>query len=335
MNSLELNGLTPYSVLHQDENENSKQIQKMAENESYIIEATDLRKNFNSHVAVDWISFHLAPGECLGLLGPNGAGKTSTIRMIYGFSPMTSGSLKVFGLEINLWWRQIKARIGVCQQDNNLDPDLSVLQNLELFARYFNIARREARDRALQLLNFIALESRKNDKVTSLSGGMMRRLVLARALINNPELLILDEPTTGLDPQARHQVWERLELLRANGLSILLTTHYMDEASRLCDRLIIMHHGKILVEGKPADLIRSHAGDHVVEIVNPGQEVKDFVIEHDYLHDVLDHRLIIYGKEADRLFEVIGDRFCVETCIKRLATLEDVFLRLTGRELRE
>ncbi|MGO9313089.1 MAG: ABC transporter ATP-binding protein [Syntrophobacteraceae bacterium] len=307
----------------------------MAENESYIIEAAGLRKKFNGHVAVDGISFHLAPGECVGLLGPNGAGKTSTIRMIYGFSPMTSGSLKVFGLEINFWWRQIKARIGVCQQENNLDPDLSVLQNLELFARYFNIARKDARDRALQLLNFIALQSRKDDKVTSLSGGMMRRLVLARALINNPELLILDEPTTGLDPQARHQVWERLELLRANGLSVLLTTHYMDEASRLCDRLIIMDHGKILVEGKPADLIRSHAGDHVVEIVNPGQEVKDFVDEHDYLHDVLDHRIIIYGREADRLFDIIGDRFCVETCIKRLATLEDVFLRLTGRELRE
>ena len=245
------------------------------------------------------------------------------------------GSLKVFGLDINFRPRQIKARIGVCQQENNLDPDLSVLQNLQVFARYFNIPRREATDRAIQLLKFMALENRKDDKVTSLSGGMMRRLVLSRALINNPELLILDEPTTGLDPQARHQVWERLELLRANGLSILLTTHYMDEASRLCERLIIMDHGHILVEGGPAELIRSHAGDHVVEIVNPGQEVVEFVAAHDFLHDSLDHRMIIYGKEADRLFELIGDRFCEQTCIRRMATLEDVFLRLTGRELRE
>jgi lipooligosaccharide transport system ATP-binding protein len=181
----------------------------------------------------------------------------------------------------------------------------------------------------------MSLETRKDDRVTSLSGGMMRRLVLARALINNPELLILDEPTTGLDPQARHQVWERLEMLRANGLSILLTTHYMDEASRLCERLIIMDHGVILVEGKPADLIRSYAGDHVVEIVDPGRDVTEFVTAHDFVHDSLDHRIIIYGMEADKLFEVIGDRFCDETCIKRLATLEDVFLRLTGRELRE
>ncbi len=307
----------------------------MAENERYIIRAIDLRKKFDGFTAVDGVSFHLVPGECLGLLGPNGAGKTSTIRMVYGFSPMASGSLEVFGLDINTKWRQITARIGVCQQENNLDPDLSVLQNLQIFARYFNIPQKETRDRALQLLKFIALESRKDDKVTSLSGGMMRRLVLARALINNPELLILDEPTTGLDPQARHQVWERLELLQANGLSILLTTHYMDEASRLCERLIIMDHGKILVEGKPADLIRSQAGDHVVEIVNPGRDVKEFVNAHSFLHDALEHRMIIYGREADRLFDVIGDKFCRETCIKRLATLEDVFLRLTGRELRE
>jgi lipooligosaccharide transport system ATP-binding protein len=307
----------------------------MAENERHIIRATDLRKKFNGFQAVDGVSFQLAPGECLGLLGPNGAGKTSTIRMVYGFSPMTSGNMEVFGLDINTTWRQIKARIGVCQQENNLDPDLSVLQNLEIFARYFNIPRKQTRDLSLQLLNFIALENRKDDKVTSLSGGMMRRLVLARALINNPELLILDEPTTGLDPQARHQVWERLELLQAKGLSILLSTHNMDEASRLCERLIIMDHGKILVEGKPADLIRSNAGDHVVEILNPGRDVKEFVNAHKFLHDALDHRMIIYGMESDRLFELIGDKFCRETCIKRLATLEDVFLRLTGRELRE
>jgi lipooligosaccharide transport system ATP-binding protein len=307
----------------------------MGEKERYIIEAAELRKEFGGITAVDGVSFHLVPGECLGLLGPNGAGKTSTIRMAYGFSPITSGSLKVFGMDISSRPREIKARIGVCQQDNNLDPDLSVLQNLEVFGRYFNIARKETLDRALQLLKFMSLENRKDDKVTSLSGGMMRRLVLARALINNPELLILDEPTTGLDPQARHQVWERLEMLRANGLSILLTTHYMDEASRLCERLIIMHNGKILVEGKPTDLIRAYAGDHVVEIVNPGTDVMEFVNTNDLVHDSLDHRVIIYGRESDRLFEVIGDRFCDETCIKRLATLEDVFLRLTGRELRE
>ncbi len=300
-----------------------------------IIAARNLKKTFNGSTAVDGVSFNLFPGECLGLLGPNGAGKTSTIRMVYGFSPMTSGTMEVFGIDIRTGWRQIKGRIGVCQQENNLDPDLSVLQNLEIFARYFNISRKDARERALQLLKFIALEHRKEDKVTSLSGGMMRRLVLARALINNPELIILDEPSTGLDPQARHQVWERLELLRANGLSILLTTHYMDEASRLCDRLIIMDHGKILVEGAPSDLIRKYAGDHVVEIVNPDQDVRDLVTSQEFMHDMLEHRIIVYGKEEDHLFEVISDRFCKDTCIKRMATLEDVFLRLTGRELRE
>ncbi|MGO9415723.1 MAG: ATP-binding cassette domain-containing protein, partial [Syntrophobacteraceae bacterium] len=278
---------------------------------------------------------NLAPGECLGLLGPNGAGKTSTIRMVYGFSPITAGRLEVFGLDIETGWRRIRAKIGVCQQENNLDPDLTVLQNLEVFARYFNVPRKETTNRALQLLKFIALENRKDDKVTSLSGGMVRRLVLARALINNPELLILDEPTTGLDPQARHQMWERLELLQANGISILLTTHYMDEASRLCDRLIIMDHGRILVEGKPADLIHAHVGDHVVEIANPDVEVIEVVDSHGFMNDLLDHRIIIYGEEGDNLFDVIGERLCGKSCIKRLATLEDVFLRLTGRELRE
>lgn len=300
-----------------------------------IIDAKDLRKVFNGTTAVDGVTFQLYPGECLGLLGPNGAGKTSTIRMVYAFSPMTGGSLKVFGIDIETGWREIKARIGVCQQDNNLDPDLSVLQNLELFARYYDIPKKDAKDRARQLLQFIALEHRSEDKVTSLSGGMMRRLVLARALINNPELLVLDEPTTGLDPQSRHQVWERLELLRSNGLSILITTHYMDEAHRLCDRLIIMDHGKILVEGEPVELIRSYAGEQVVEIVNPGREVREFVMASAYMHDMLDHRIILYGREDDHLFELIGEKFCEQGCIKRMATLEDVFLRLTGRGLRE
>jgi len=307
----------------------------MSEEQGYIIDARDLRKVFDNVMAVDGVTFQLLPGECLGLLGPNGAGKTSTIRMIYGFSPMTSGSLKVFDIDARTGLRAIKARIGVCQQENNLDPDLSVIQNLEVFARYFDIPRHPARERAGELLKFIALEHRKDEKVTNLSGGMMRRLVLARALINNPDLLILDEPTSGLDPQSRHQVWERLELLRANGLSIFITTHYMDEASRLCDRLIIMDHGKILVEGEPAELVQRYAGDHVVEIVNPGSDARDFVRSRGFTHDMLDHRIIIYGRETERLFDMIGDQFCKETCIKRMATLEDVFLRLTGRELRE
>ncbi|MCE5334958.1 MAG: ATP-binding cassette domain-containing protein [Desulfobacteraceae bacterium] len=307
----------------------------MTETRTNIIEAINLRKAYNGFVAVDGVSFNLLKGECLGLLGPNGAGKTSTIRMLYGFSPMSGGILRVFGNDIEVGLRQIKSRLGVCQQENNLDPDLSVLENLQVFARYFNIPRKETRDRALQLLKFIALDHRKDDKVMSLSGGMMRRLVLARALINNPDLLILDEPTTGLDPQARHQVWERLEMLRANGLSILITTHYMEEASRLCDRLIIMDQGKILVAGEPADLIEQYAGDHVVEIVNPDDEVRELVESRGFMHDSLEHRIIIYGKKAERLFEVVGEQFCRQTCVKRMASLEDVFLRLTGRELRE
>lgn len=307
----------------------------MTSQSEHVIDAGNLRKVFGDFVAVDDVSFHLLPGECLGLLGPNGAGKTSTIRMIYGFSPMTSGSLTVFGLDIRTDWRVIKSRIGVCQQENTLDPDLSVLQNLEVFAGYFDIPKRDATQRAERLLQFIAMGHRSNDKVTSLSGGLIRRLVLARALINDPRLLILDEPTTGLDPQSRHQVWEKLEQLRAEGLSVLLTTHYMDEASHLCDRLIILDHGKILVQGKPPDLIRKYAGRDVIEVINPSAELRTHVQSQQLMHDNLDRRLIIYGQENDRIFERIAGHYCSENCIRRMATLEDVFLRLTGRDLRE
>jgi lipooligosaccharide transport system ATP-binding protein len=302
---------------------------------THVIETRNLRKTYGDFVAVDDVSFHLLPGECLGLLGPNGAGKTSTVRMIYGFSPMTDGKLQVFGLDVRTDWRTIKSRIGVCQQENNLDPDLTVIQNLQVFARYFDIPKAVARAKAEQLLHFIALQQRQNETVTSLSGGMMRRLVLARALINDPELLLLDEPTTGLDPQSRHQVWERLEELRANGLSILLTTHNMDEASHLCDRLIIMDHGKILVQGKPSWLVREYAGRDVIEAVNPSDELRSFVRTQPFMYDDLEHRIIVYGQEGEQLFEKIGKRFCTDDCIMRMATLEDVFLRLTGRELRE
>jgi lipooligosaccharide transport system ATP-binding protein len=301
----------------------------------YIIEARNLTKQFGDFVAVDSISFQVLPGECFGLLGPNGAGKTSTIRMTYGFSPITDGDLEVFGRNITSDWRAIRYRIGVCQQENNLDPDLTVQQNLELFAHYFDILGKEARSKAEKLLHFIALDHRKAARVTELSGGMMRRLMIARALINDPQLLILDEPTTGLDPQSRHQVWQKLEELRSKGLSILLTTHYMEEASRLCDRLIIMDHGKILVQGKPSDLVTQHVDRHVIEVAKPSPELRAFLQSQRLKHDDLGHRLLIYGKESDQLFHTISSRYCKDDCMLRMATLEDVFLRLTGRELRE
>ena len=303
----------------------------------YVIEAENLRKTFGAFTAVDGITFRARRGECFGILGPNGAGKTSTIRMIYGFSPLSGGSLHVLGEDVTLRraLRKVKYRIGVCQQDNNLDPELSVLQNLEVFASYFDIAAPQAVERALALLQFIALENRKDTPIPELSGGLMRRLVLARALINEPDLLILDEPTTGLDPQSRHQLWERLEGLRARGISILLTTHYMEEAARLCDRLIIMDHGRILVEGRPQDLIRDHAGKDIIEVGDPGEELRAFVRDRGLRHDDLGHRILIYCDERDQLYREVSEHYCRDGCILRTATLEDVFLKLTGRELRE
>jgi lipooligosaccharide transport system ATP-binding protein len=300
-----------------------------------IIEAVNVTKTFGDIVAVDGVSFRVFSGECFGLLGPNGAGKTSTISMIYGFSPMNGGSLKVFGLDLPRNLRAIKLRIGVCQQENNLDPDLTVQQNFEVYARYFDISRREARNTARRLLRFIALDHRMDARVPELSGGMMRRLVLARALINDPELLILDEPTTGLDPQSRHLVWEKLQQLRSEGLSILLTTHYMDEAARLCDRLVIMDHGRILVEGKPLDLIKRYVGQNVLEVTTPSNDLRTRVRSQGLNHEDLGHRLIVYGEESDHLFHEVSKAYCKEGCILRMATLEDVFLKLTGRELRE
>ena len=301
----------------------------------YIVQAENLLKKFGDFVAVNRISFQVATGEFFGILGPNGAGKTTTVRMVYGFSPMSGGSLKVFGLDISRDWRQIKSRIGVCQQENSLDPDLTVLQNLEVFARYFDMPKKEARKKAMELLDFIALNHRLNAPVTELSGGMMRRLVLARSLINNPDLLILDEPTTGLDPQSRHQMWDRLEELQGKGISILLTTHYMEEASRLCDRLIIIDHGLILVEGKPEELIRQHVGGNVIEIAGPTNELRSFIQSHQLPYEDLGHRLVVYCEDRGELYQRITRDFCTEGCVMRLATLEDVFLKLTGRELRE
>ncbi|MDY0383386.1 ATP-binding cassette domain-containing protein [Trichlorobacter sp.] len=302
---------------------------------SAVIETSNLRKSFGSFVAVDGISLSVQPGECFGLLGPNGAGKTTTIRMLYGFTPRDSGSLRLFDTDCDGAWRQLKGRIGICQQDNNLDPDLTVRENLEVFAAYFNLPQAVVRQRVASLLQFISLEGREQAGVRDLSGGMMRRLVLARALINEPQLLILDEPTTGLDPQSRHQLWSRLDELKARGLTTLLTTHYMDEAQRLCDRLVIMDQGKILVEGAPRDLIRQHVGDSVIEVVAACEGLRRMILERGLPHEDLGQRLVIYSGNGEALYRELLAEHCREGCMLRPATLEDVFLRLTGRELRE
>jgi lipooligosaccharide transport system ATP-binding protein len=255
--------------------------------------------------------------------------------MLYGFSPPTHGELHIFGMDIRTDYRKIKSRIGVCQQDNTLDPDLTVEQNLHVFAGYFSIPKKEANERTRELLDFFALMHKKDAKVMELSGGMARRLILARSLINQPELLILDEPTTGLDPQSKHQVWEKLENLKKTGLTVVITTHNMEEASHLCDRLIIVDHGKILVDGSPEDLIERHAGHNIIEIEGPDHALIEYVKEHNIGFDDLGRRLILYETQEKDLNHTIQEQFCNEKCIYRNSTLEDVFLRLTGRELRE
>ncbi len=300
-----------------------------------VISATAIRKTYGTFTAVDGITFSVPRGELFGILGPNGAGKTSTIRMIYGFSPLSGGSLQVFGRDIVSDWRDIRARLGVCHQEDNLDTEMTVRQNLEVFAGFFGIPRAEAAERATRLLTFFGLNHKESAQVNELSGGMMRRLVIARALINNPELLILDEPTTGLDPQTRHQLWDKLAELKQNGVTILLTTHYMEEAARLCDRLIIIDHGRILVEGRPRDLIDQFVGSRVIEGSPVCDGLRDFVRARKLDHEDLGHRIIIYCKNDDEIYREITKSYCHEDCILRMGTLEDVFLKLTGRELRD
>ncbi len=299
------------------------------------VSVRDLTRTFGDFVAVDAVTFDVEPGEVFGFLGPNGAGKTTTIRMLYGFSPLSQGRLTLFGRDIATDWRAIKHRIGVCQQDNTLDPDLTVEQNLLIYAGYFSIPAAKARKRAAELLDFFALTHKKDAQVMELSGGMARRLILARALVNRPELLILDEPTTGLDPQSRHQVWEKVAALRKKGLTVLLTTHYMEEAASLCDRLMIIDHGKILVEGGPEDLITRHAGRQVIEIEGADAALRAYLNDHGAQMDDLGEKVIVYTTGGSDLHRAIQEKFCTERCTFRNGSLEDVFLRLTGRELRE
>ncbi len=300
-----------------------------------IVQADALRKSYGALKAVEGISFAMSRGECLGLLGPNGAGKTTTIRMLYGYTPRDAGRLELFGLDIDRDMREIKRRIGICQQEDSLDPDLTVRDNLVGYARYFSIPVSRARERADDLLKFFALQGRARDRISVLSGGLKRRLMLARALMNNPELLILDEPTTGLDPQSRQLLWEKLAELKGRGLTILLTTHYMEEAARLCDRLVIVDHGRILVEGKPAELVRRQVGHSVLEVMAPDPEVRGFLARQNCRIEDLGSRLMVYLDDGDELFLRLTSEVRAEGCTLRPATLEDLFLKLTGRELRE
>jgi len=300
-----------------------------------VIQARELVKCYGSLRAVDGLSFEVRRGECFGLLGPNGAGKTTTIRMLYGFTPLGGGELSLFGFDVARDLRLIKARLGICQQEDSLDPDLSVRDNLVGYARYFDIPRKTAEARADELLHFFALEGKAGANIRTLSGGLKRRLMLARALVNEPQLLILDEPTTGLDPQSRHLLWERLARLRERGLTILLTTHYMDEAARLCDRLVIVDHGKVLIEGAPGELVRREVGGSVLEIFPPDQAALDFLRQQKVRFEASSDRLIAYLDQGDELFLRLTREVRREGCILRPATLEDLFLKLTGRELRE
>jgi lipooligosaccharide transport system ATP-binding protein len=306
-----------------------------------VLSASDLTKRFGAFTAVDGISFDVSKGECFGFLGPNGAGKTTTMKMITNHLPVTEGSLSVLGMQVMANARKVKARIGVVPQENNLDTDLEVLENLIVYSRYHGIPSKVARERALELLDFVQLADHADSSIEQLSGGMQRRLLIARGLINQPEILILDEPTTGLDPQARHVIWHKLRQLQSQDVTLIITTHYMEEAQQLCDRLVIMDHGRILIEGSPADLIRKHAGSEVVEVRLREDEDREQCL--DAIGGVIPEGTEVECS-ADTLFLYSADTSKVITSLTldtdrivlhRPATLEDVFLRLTGRDLRE
>ena len=304
-----------------------------------LIHARGLTKRFGSFTAVDGIDFDVYPGEAFGFLGPNGAGKTSAMRMIGCASPITAGELRVLDLDPRTQASLIKARLGVVPQQDNLDMEITVRENLLMYARYFDIGREDARRKAAELLEFVELSERGNAQVEALSGGMRRRLTIARALINDPELILLDEPTTGLDPQARHVVWDRLYQLKRRGATLLLTTHYMDEAERLCDRLLVMDKAKIVAEGSPRDLIARYSTREVVEL-RFADHTRDGAARRlaavaDRVEELPD-RIQLYTSDGEAaLQQVHALGLLLESAVVRRSTLEDVFLRLTGRALIE
>jgi len=304
--------------------------------ESYVT-ARGLTKTFGSFTAVDGIDFDVARGEAFGFLGPNGAGKSSTMRMIGCVSPVTAGELRVLGMDPARDGAAIKARLGVVPQEDTLDVELTVRENLVLYARYFDIPRAAARRRADELLEFVQLSERADDKVEPLSGGMKRRLTIARSLVNEPDVLLLDEPTTGLDPQARHVVWDRLYRLKQRGVTLVLTTHYMDEAEQLCDRLVIMDRGRIVAAGSPWQLIAAHSTREVLEVRlgdGPAPDIAALLDGAVQRVEPLPDRVLVYTDDGEHAAEVLHDKGVrpVATLVRR-STLEDVFLRLTGRTL--
>jgi lipooligosaccharide transport system ATP-binding protein len=301
--------------------------------------ARNLKKSYDGFEAVKGVGFEVRRGECFGFLGPNGAGKTTTMKMIYGAVIPTSGELDVAGLDVRRSEREIKRRIGVVPQENNLDDELKVKENLLVYGRYYDLPRKLALQRADELLDFVQLSEKADSRVEQLSGGMKRRLLIARALINDPEIVVLDEPTTGLDPQARHLVWDRLRALASEGKTLLLTTHYMEEAARLCDRLVIMEGGLIIAEGSPKELVDKYVSPQIVEFRASSRALEDLRPIVESAADAVERTgemLLAFTVGADALMERVRESGIeVENIVQRQAGLEDVFLRLTGRRLIE
>lgn len=306
-------------------------------NSNGILVGTNLTKRYTDTLAVDGINFSISQNECYGFLGPNGAGKTSTMKMIHCLSPVTSGTLRVAGMDVMTEARRVKSILGVVPQEQNLDPDLTVIENLIVYARYFNIPLREARKRGEEYLDFFQLANKSNSKIKELSGGMKQRLLIARGLINRPDILILDEPTTGLDPQARHMIWQKIRRLKKEGITIVLTTHYMEEASQLCDRVAIMDRGKILVEGDPAKLVEERVGKDVFQVWCEGCEKEELTRDmerFDFSFEQVGDIIYIFSRNGDEALKaLISKKY--KKFLHRPAALEDLFLKLTGRRLRD
>jgi lipooligosaccharide transport system ATP-binding protein len=302
-----------------------------------LVAASGLTKTYGDLVAVAGIAFEIREGECFGFLGPNGAGKTTTVRMIHCVSPVTAGMLTVAGLPVAVDNRAVKMMTGVIPQEINLDNDLTVLENLIIFARFFDIGRREAKIRIAPLLRFVELEAKSGSKISELSTGMKRRLLIARALINRPRLIVADEPTTGLDPQARHLIWQRLRQLKVQGATIVLTTQYMEEAQQLCDRIVVMYQGRILKEGTPSRLVEDEIGREVVEVRVPPEEdgrILAHLAAFPCARERVGDTLYFYCRDGHGLMRRLLE-LDLPNSLNRPATLEDVFLKLTGRSLHE